>query len=157
MVITVAAPRVASRLEALIYVDAFVPGNGERELDLIDPTLSEGLILEPSRSAGDGWLVPFPFTDDLDEFSDDAAERYRGSLHPLATFTDPARIDDSEAPVPTAFIHCTRKEAGTDAFLGSERRARERGWAIREIDSGHDVQLEDPAGIAGLLETLTRS
>jgi pimeloyl-ACP methyl ester carboxylesterase len=154
MVISVAAPRVAQRLQALVYVDAFVPSDGECELDLIEPAWAEEMILEPSRSAGQGWLVPFPFGDDLDEYPAEAAARYRGSMHPLATFTDPVRDDDRAAQVPTAFVHCTRKEAGSDAFLGSERRARERGWTIREIDSGHDVQLEDPAGIANALEEL---
>lgn len=34
---TVAAGVVVDRVERLVYVDAFVPGDGQRETDLIDP------------------------------------------------------------------------------------------------------------------------
>ena len=79
------------------------------------------------------------------------AERYRVGTHPLATLTEPARVDDRVWELPAAFIHCIDKEPGTDAFLDSLDVARRRGWLELEIASGHDVQIEDPDGIARLL------
>ena len=112
------------------------------------------MILGPARTHGDGWLVPYPFADDPDGFPPEVAERYRSSPHPLRTFTDPAVVHDAISFVPTAFVHCIRKEPGEDAFLRSERIARERGWVVREIRSAHDVQIEDPEGIASILDDL---
>lgn len=154
MVITVAASRIRERIKGLIYVDAFIPENGQSEMDLIDPAWGESMILSPARREGEGWLVPYPFADDLHELPPDIADRYRESSHPLATFTDPAPVDDGVLSLPSAFVHCTRKDPGEDAFLGSEYLARRRGWTIREIRAGHDVQFEDPRGITDVLHDI---
>lgn len=154
MVITVAASLERSRIRGLIYIDAFIPEHGQCELDLIDPEWTESMILTPARTVGAGWRVPYPFVDDLQELPPDVADRYRESSQPLATFTDPAAVDDGISALPSAFVHCTRKEPHADAFLDAERLARDRGWTIREVDAGHDVQFEDPDGIARVLHEL---
>ncbi|HEY6568197.1 MAG TPA: alpha/beta fold hydrolase [Actinomycetota bacterium] len=155
MVTTVAATDTPDRIRALIYVDAFIPMDGQREIDLIDGEWVDEHILRPARVSGDGWLVPFPFPDDVGELTPDDAERYRNSIHPLATFTGPARVGDHVAGIPSAFVPCTRKAPGDDAFAESLRIALERDWPIREISSGHDVQLEDPRGAAAILHELS--
>ena len=154
MVTTVATTDAPDRIRALIYVDAFVPMDGQREIDLIDGEWVDEHILRPARASGNGWLVPFPFQDDVGELTPDDAERYRNSTHPLATFTDPARVGDHVASIPSAYVRCTRKAFGEDVFAGSLRIAQERGWPIREISSAHDVQLEDPQGAATVLHEL---
>ena len=151
MVITVAASRVQERLRGLVFVDGFVPADGQREIDLLDADWAEEMITGAARERGDGWWVPFPFPEELDEYPREVADRYRVGRHPLATLTEPARVDDRVWTLPAAFIHCIDKEPGTDAFLGSVDVARRRGWLELEIASGHDVQIEDPDGIARLL------
>jgi pimeloyl-ACP methyl ester carboxylesterase len=159
MVITAAASEALDRIACLVYVDAFIPLDGQSELDLIDPEWSEEMMLGPARDLGDGWRVPFPFPDDLDGYPPDVADRYRESWHPLATISEPAVVDDAVWTLPAAFIHCVGKEPGTDAFLGSARFARAHGWREIEIGTGHDVQIEDPNAIARVLDDLagTRS
>lgn len=154
MVTTVAATDASDRIRALIYIDAFIPVDGQREVDLIEPAWVEGYVLGPARATGDGWLVPFPFPDDVDDLTVNDAERYRKSAHPLATFTDPARVGAHVRNLPSAYIRCTRKAPGEDAFGASLSIAEERGWPIREIFSAHDVQLEDPRGAAAMLDEL---
>jgi pimeloyl-ACP methyl ester carboxylesterase len=151
MVISTAASHVRDRLRGMIYVDAFVPKDGQAEHDLIDPEWVAAMILRPAEERGEGWFVPFPFADDLAAYPTDVADRYRVSRHPLATLTEPAVIGDGLSGLPAAFITCTDKEPGTDAFVASREVARERGWLEFDINSGHDVQIEDPEGIARLL------
>jgi len=153
-VITVAASRLSDRVRGLIYVDAFIPTDGQCVIDLVESEWAEVHVLESARSSGDGWLVPFPFPEDLADMPVEVADRYRSSWQPLATFTEPCAVDASVADLPTAFVHCVRKEQGHDAFLDSKRIARDRGWLVREIHAGHDVQIEDPDGIASLLHDL---
>ena len=155
MVTTMAATDAPERIRALVYIDAFIPMDGQREIDLIDGAWVNEYILRPARDAGDGWLVPFPFPDDVGELTPDDAERYRNSTHPLATFTDPARVGDHVAGIPSAYVRCTRKAPGEDVFAESLRIAQKRGWPIREISSAHDVQLEDPHGAAAVLHELS--
>jgi pimeloyl-ACP methyl ester carboxylesterase len=153
MVTTMAASMIED-VKAMIYVDAFTPEPGQCEIDLLDPEWAESMLLEPARHHGDGWLVPFPFPEDLDGYPADVAARYRTARQPLATFTDPADVDPRVRTLPTAFIHCTGKPPGEDVFAGIAREAEQRGWLIQEIASGHDIQIEQPTAIAQVLHDL---
>ena len=155
-VATVVASRVPELLRSLIYVDAFIPSDGQSVVDLLDAEWARSVLLEPARTVGDGWRVPFPFPDDLDDYPPDVADRYRAGWHPLATLTDPASVSERIAAVTRVFVHCVRKESGEDAFLDAERTARDAGWSVLEIETGHDVQIEDPGGIAVILGQLAR-
>jgi pimeloyl-ACP methyl ester carboxylesterase len=154
MVITAAASLLADRIRSLVYVDAFIPEDGERESDLLDPEMVSAILTGPAEEVGDGWLVPFPFPDDLEDLTSEAAERYRSSMHPLATFTDPVRVTDAVRALPSILVRCTDKEPGTDAFERSAVTARERGWPIIDVHSGHDVQLLHPREIAQVLHDI---
>jgi pimeloyl-ACP methyl ester carboxylesterase len=155
MAATVGASLMPKRIRGLIYVDAFVPEDGQRETDLIDPAWVSSMLVEPARERGEGWLVPFPFLEDLDGFPRDVADRYRESWQPLATFTDPAVVDPAIRTLPTAFIHCTAKAPGQDAFVDIARVAQARGWLVVDIESGHDVQIERPDAVAAALDDLS--
>src|SRR5204862_1217419 len=56
-VITAAAERVARRVKALVYVDAFVPKDGETTLQLLPDPVREA-VKGMARSQGDGWRLP---------------------------------------------------------------------------------------------------
>jgi pimeloyl-ACP methyl ester carboxylesterase len=154
MVATAAASSMADQIRGLIYVDAFIPENGQSTTDLLDPAWVDAMVVSPATERGGGWLVPFPFEDDLARFPANVAERYRSSVQPLATFTDPAMVDARIRALPSAFIHCTGKAVGEDAFVGFAGIARERGWWFTELDSGHDVQIEHPGLIADELHRI---
>jgi hypothetical protein len=51
------AERVPERLRQLIYLDAFVPGDGQSTLDLVDPALAQGLA-QMAQAYGEGWRIP---------------------------------------------------------------------------------------------------
>src|SRR5690348_9189286 len=57
MVITAVAERESSRLSRLVYVDAFVPGDGESALDLLPENIRES-FREQARTKGEGWRLP---------------------------------------------------------------------------------------------------
>ena len=155
MVTTAAASKAPDLVKGMIYGDAFIPEDGQCESDLIDPSWVESMLLTPALDRGDGWLVPFPFPDELDGYPPEVADRYRGSMHPLATLTDPAAVDPRVALLPSAFIHCTAKAPDEDMFAGFAQGARQRGWPVVEIQSGHDVQIERPDAVANALHDLS--
>lgn len=157
MVTTLAASKVPDLVKGMIYVDAFIPEDGQREVDLIDPNWVESMLLRPAHDRGGGWLVPFPFPDELGSYPPDVADRYRDSMHPLATFTDPAAVDPRVATLPSAFVHCTAKAPDEDFFAEFAHMARQRGWRVVEIESGHDVQIERPDAVAKALHDLSAS
>src|SRR5215470_8251164 len=57
VVITGVADRMPERLSHLVYLDAFVPGNGQSIADLVGPQMMASLQ-EAGKSAGEGWRVP---------------------------------------------------------------------------------------------------
>jgi pimeloyl-ACP methyl ester carboxylesterase len=54
MVVTAVADRAAERIGSLVYLDAFVPRDGEAALDLLRPEMREKILALP------GWQVPPP-------------------------------------------------------------------------------------------------
>src|SRR5688572_28646943 len=122
-VATVVASRVPGRFRGLIYIDGFIPSDGQSVADLVDPEWAESAFFAPARAVGGGWRVPFPFPEELEDYPPDVAERYRAGWQPLATLTEPASVGPAIATVPRVFVHCIRKEPGTDAFVDATRTA----------------------------------
>lgn len=57
LVIAGVAARVPERVAHLVYLDAFVPGDGQALLDLLPPLVAVG-TREPSQREGDGIRIP---------------------------------------------------------------------------------------------------
>ena len=153
MVVAGIAERVAERLAHLVYLDAFVPWEGQSLLELTGPT--EGpAVRERAEREGDGWGVP-PLP--LEAFGvvdagDLAWARPRLGLQPLKTFEQPMpQTDPAAAALPRTFIHCSAW-AGFTAY--ADRARTEPGWRVRELATGHDAMITAPEDLAQLLLNL---
>ena len=56
-VITGVADRIPERIRSLVYLDAFVPEDGECLFDLVPPELAQRMRLQ-AQTAGSGWNIP---------------------------------------------------------------------------------------------------
>jgi pimeloyl-ACP methyl ester carboxylesterase len=146
MVATAVADRAAERLSQLVYLDAFVPQDGESMNDL-----------RPGRPAYGGgeeadWLVPpNPLPADTSE-EDLAWITGRRSAHPLKCFEQKTRLSGAVETLPRTYIYCSR-HAPEDVFRVFARRARtEPGWRYLELDSSHNPHITVPASLARLLD-----
>ena len=152
MVITGVADREPDRLGRLVYVDGFVPDDGESLMDLI-PGWLKVRMQELADANGEGWLVPVPFP--LPEPGDAPPEVVdyfaKASIPmPMGCFEQPFSMTSAHISLPTTYIRCTQIE-GEDLLGPSARRASERGWDIRELDSPHDAQIFAPGPLTQLL------
>jgi pimeloyl-ACP methyl ester carboxylesterase len=142
MVITAVAHRIPRRIARLVYIDAFLPNDGESMFDLI-PEEDRSHLLGLAESQGDGWRVP-PFWSDPG----------KDVPHPLATFRDPVSLGNAEAyEIPATYILTMEPGAETDDFMPSAERARARGWSYHVLRSGHNPQKTIPGRLAELLVT----
>jgi pimeloyl-ACP methyl ester carboxylesterase len=139
MVVTGVADRVPERIAQLVYVDAFVPRDGESLFDL----LPEGFVDGLRSSAVDG-RVPPPGGDP--GYPPWYLERV--AEHPLAAFEQPLRLEGRGNDIPSTYIRCTESDVPLESFIA---RARVAGWTMRELATCHDAQVFDPAGLVGLL------
>jgi pimeloyl-ACP methyl ester carboxylesterase len=152
MVATGVADRARNRIAQVIYLDAFVPRDGQSLFDLQPPEARERMR-EVARTAGEGWrLPPNPMPPDTPE-ADVAWAAPRRLPQPLKTFETPVRLS-ANAPPPRSYIYCRRSGPG-DAFRQFlERAQREAGWRHFEIDASHNPHITAPQPLLALLQQI---
>ena len=149
----VMAEEVSERLAQLVYLDAFVPLDGQALGDLADPAFYAGLEAR-AQADGEGWRVPPPplarwgITGEADL----NWMRDRVGPHPLITFKEAVRLkNEVAASLPRTFIYCTDKPAGDSLAPLAKRLREEAGWSYRELAAGHDAMVTAPKELAAVL------
>jgi pimeloyl-ACP methyl ester carboxylesterase len=151
MVATGVADRARDRITQLIYLDAFVPRNGQSLLDLLPPKARQQM--QQSVKSGDGWRVPpNPTPPDTAE-ADVKWIAERRLPQSFKCFEMPLRLSDADITLPRSYIYCKRIGAG-DTFRPFAGRAKsEPGWRYYEIDASHSPHVTAPEALAALLQT----
>ena len=143
MVLTAVADRVAARLARLVYVDAVLRNDGECLFDVTSPQMRANME-ERARLGGEGWRISLL-----------PGDNPRAAPMPLKPFQQPLRLTGTgRHTVPRAYVHCTAK-TGRDNFARSADRARERGWPVFDLATGH-LPLSDEAERGLLLDLLLK-
>jgi pimeloyl-ACP methyl ester carboxylesterase len=151
MVATGVADRVPDRISQLIYLDAFVPRDGQSLLDLQGPDAARGM--RERVKAGDGWRVepnPPPPDTPPDDLKWIQAHRM---AQPLKCFDTPVRLKNGDTKLPRAYIYCLRRPAA-DPFRAFAERAKQEHWDYREIDASHSPHVTAPEALAALLGSI---
>ena len=151
MVATGVADRAPERLAQLVYLDAFVPRDGQCLFDLLGAE-SSARMREAARTVGDGWRTPpSPVPPDTSE-EDVAWVTPRRVMQPLSTLEQPVHLTGAGERLPKAYIYGTRPRPG-DVFRQFAQRARtETGWRYFEIDASHSLHITAPESLATLLD-----
>lgn len=146
MVVTGVVDRLPGRIGRLIYLDAFVPRDGDSVLTLLPADVAKDIH---SRVV-DGWRLP-PNPLPADTPAEDVAWLVpRRATQPFATFTQSLHLGPAQPP-PRAYIYC-RRSGPVDVFRPfAERARREPGWSYREIDASHSPHITAPAALTELL------
>jgi pimeloyl-ACP methyl ester carboxylesterase len=148
MVATAVADRVPGRIAKLVYLDAFVPTDGQALLDLVAPAAAQRM--RASAKAGDGWRVapnPPPPDTSLQDLQWIQALRLP---HPLRAFETPIRIRNADIRIPRTYIYCKRANP-EDTFRPFAERAQRERWSYREIDASHSPHITAPEELRNLL------
>jgi len=153
MVITGVAERAAERLTHLVYLDAFVPRDGQSLLDLVDQ--SRRTALQEHAQAGGGLVPPFP-VEAFGIFAE-ADMHWVGpklATHPFRTLAQPVRLTNAAATkLPRTYVYCHQPAMGPfDQF--AERMKTEQGWRYRELATGHDAMVTMPRELTDLLREI---
>jgi pimeloyl-ACP methyl ester carboxylesterase len=149
-VISGVADRLASRIRSLVYLDAFVLNAGESIHDVL-PAEAGQMQRDLAKEHGEGWKVP-PIP--AEAFNVNVADRdwvdRQCTLHPLACFTQKLVLSGAGAAISdVTYIEATNYPESV--FAGSRERARQKGWKLQEVFSGHDVMLDLPQELVSKL------
>ena len=148
-VVTGALEYIAERVRHLVYMDAFVPGDG----DAVDGTgggPGRGVI-----GLGRDWLVA-PLPREFDDPAEAAWVGVRRTPHPVGCFTEPVRLTRplEDYPFTRTYIKATgdpRPESGGPFWAAADRAMASPAWRYREIATGHMIASNRPEELARLL------
>jgi pimeloyl-ACP methyl ester carboxylesterase len=164
-VVTGAADRIPERIAQLVYLDSGPVPDGLAYLDTQPPEVREHTEREV-RTHGDGWRLPMPSWDELENvygaslegLSEDRRElmRSRAVAQPFGTYTQPLRLQNAGRGV-------LRKLLITNSFplaqvkelIASEhpwfRELAGPEWRFLELRTGHWPMFSRPDDFAELL------
>jgi pimeloyl-ACP methyl ester carboxylesterase len=137
MVITGVADRLAERIRALVYLDAFVPADGDSWWSLAGDGYRR-LAIE--RSGTDGLAVTPP--ERLDR---------RSVPHPLASFRQVIRLTGRWREVPRKVFVYASQWQGTPFTATYEALKQDPSWTVHTLATGHDLVEEAPQVILAIL------
>jgi pimeloyl-ACP methyl ester carboxylesterase len=149
MVITGVAELAAHRLSHLVYLDAFIPQDGQALLDTLPDHGAS--VRKIAAESGDGWKVPvgkatFGVTDEADVKWMVA----RMTPQPFRPFVEPVRLTNPTAlALPRRYILC-RQDKPT-LFDSHAQRASREGWGYSELQTGHDTMITVPEALGNIL------
>jgi hypothetical protein len=152
MVVTGAADIERARISRLVYLDAFVPKDGQSVMDL-QPPERVTYYHKVATESGDGWKVPPPpaaFWKLKDAQDLDLTDRLSAS-HPLSTLEQKVSLSDGSGyRGPRAFIWASGFQPSPFVKFAKEYKD-DTSWTYREIDSGHMMMISHPEKTAAVL------
>jgi len=150
MVITGVSERAAARLKHVVYLDAFIPRDGEALVDLLAPQFRDDLLQQ--AQSGGGQIPPFPVERyGVFAAADVAWIEPKLVPHPAKTMTTPVSLTQPQAlALPKTYVYCNKPAMGPfDQFVEYVRTAP--GWRYRELTTGHDAMVTMPHELTELL------
>ena len=156
MVISGVADRIPERIRNLVYIDAVVPENGKCMNDYAFPGWKVIPVKAMVWLLGRGYkMTPPP---PAWYFNVNKADRTmvsrRLTAHPFPSLQEKIRIGDNPDSVAGhTYIYATNW--GFAPITEQYERAKARmGWKVFEVEAGHDIMIDAPKELAGILSSL---
>ncbi|MFF4911177.1 alpha/beta fold hydrolase [Streptomyces sp. NPDC001260] len=143
MVIAGVADRLGDRLDQLVFIDAYVPQDGDSCWSLTSDRFRD-LFMDGARD--DGRWVAVPCGADP-----------RARPHPLASFLQALRLHGGTGRAVGRTFISGGTWPGSPFTAVTERLRHDAGWRVHEIPVGHNIARRDPAALASVLGALPQA
>ena len=141
MVITGVADCIADRVDALVFLDAVVPHDGESCWDVVNEEERQWYVGVDDTGFG---VPPMPFFDD------------RATAHPLATVMQPLRLTGDVNRVRRREYVYALDWPGESPMKASYDRVRnDPKWHCHELDGKHNLMRDNPDDLVRILLDVT--
>ena len=150
MVATGVADRARDRMKQLIYIDAFVPEDGQSLLDL--NAAAQARMRELAKT-GDGWRVPpNPTPPDTSPADVEWLSARRVDM-PIKCFETKLKLG-GPLTLPRSYVYATRITPA-DTFGRFARMTKgDPAWSYYEIDASHSPNVTAPEVLMALLQKI---
>lgn len=138
MVVTGVATRLGARIDTLVYLDAFLPRDGQSLWDLTGDWEHAHYI--DSQKFTPGAVAPLP-----------GLSHAGLSPHPLLTLTEAVRFTGEEAKVGKRVYVFANAWSPTPFAQFRDRVEDDPDWQFHESEASHDVMGDQPRQVAEIL------
>ncbi len=156
MIISGVIEALPTKVQRLVFLDAFIPEDGQCVLDLL-PAEIRKYFRDVAQKQGGGWRLPGG-DGQLDLWGLEPGEardfvRERLCDFSLRCFEEPLPLPaNRKASIPATFVACVAENYPARPFFKPfEEKARASGWKVAELKTGHDCHVERPAEVADIL------
>lgn len=151
MVVASVADRLSQRVKSLVFLDAFIPAAGKSLLDMQPPETAQRMRDE-ARTEGDGWRIKRLSGNYFRVANpDDVARLDRRAVdQPIGTMEQKATISGAWETVPHLAYIRAAGHRGPFGQFGDRVRGQEK-WQYFEVPCGHNVMLDMPEALTGIL------
>jgi len=150
MVITGVADMISERIAALVYLDAFVPEDGDSIFTLIPESEQLSWIKVVARYGGYSFPAIPAEVFQVNERDREWVDRMC-TPHPLATWTEGIRLHGNHRKVKQRIFALASGWAPSPFRRFCEKLQEDAAWIIRTIQCGHDAMLDEPEEVANIL------
>jgi hypothetical protein len=142
MVITGVAEQLRERIAAIVYLDAFMPGDNQSLFDLVHAPPSSAVVSAPHPAAY--FHV---------NAADSAWVESKLTPHPTKCFSERLKVTGAYQSIPRKLY--IRAPLFTNAAFDNalEQCRADRSWKTETVTCGHDVMIDQPDLLTGILET----
>ena len=148
-VISGVAEAMAPAIRSIVFLDAFVPGNGDTVRDLTGPAVQEAVSAAMQR----GDLVIPPRA--AEAFGVNAADRaWVDRLcvgQPIGTFTDKITLNGARDRIARKSYIRAKSYANPGFDRAYDALKSDPSWRMYEVACGHDVMVDNPDRLTEIL------
>jgi pimeloyl-ACP methyl ester carboxylesterase len=143
MVITAVADRAAAQIDSLVFLDAFVPRDGESCWTLTNDEQHQWYTAVDASGYG---VPPLPFFDE------------RATAHPLASLMQPVRLEgDLSGFRRLEFVYAQRWPTESPFAPTFERLRADPTWRTHSLDGAHNLMRDSHDDLVRILLEVARS
>lgn len=144
MVVTGVADSLPGRIRKLIYLDAFVPDNGENMLSIAGSREIWFRQMNVNGFAIPPWVPASKLPP-------------KDVPHPFKTFTDSIILKNKlRLNIPTTYILTVAKGTSSkdDDFASQADRAKKKSWQVLQLEADHNPQWSVPEALVEMLNKI---
>jgi pimeloyl-ACP methyl ester carboxylesterase len=147
------AEKQEKRIRSIIYLDAFLPNNGQKVLDTNTPDRKKSVLegIEKGELARPGPSAAAFFVNEKDQ----AWVNAKMTAQPIGVSTQPLVLTGARDRITKKAYVRARKYPQPDFDRWYEQCKADASWKVFDLNCGHDAMIDAPSDVAEILMSMS--